>query len=70
VPPLDTVYTVTDSRGGRASHQFPDRRCHPQLTNLIDDYLAKGWEITNRNPLTIRRGRAGWELVNWCLRSL
>lgn len=70
VPPLDTVYTVMDSKGGHAAHRFPDRRNHPQLTNLIDDYLAKGWEITDRNPLTIRRGKAGWQLRNWCLSSL
>lgn len=52
------------------SAQQLERRTHPQLRGLIDDYLAKGWEITNRHPLTIRRGRAGWELRNWCLSSL
>ena len=68
----EVVYTVHDSYGNTKSQRHPEveRRKHPQLTNLIDDYLAKGWEITNRHPLTIRRGRAGYELRNWCLISL
>ncbi len=52
------------------SAQRLEQRTQLALRGLIDNYLAKGWLITNRYPLTIRRGRAGYELRNWCLISL
>ncbi len=47
-----------------------EQRTHPALRLLIDSYLAKGWLITNRYPLAIYRGRAGYQLQNGCLVSV
>lgn len=52
------------------SAQLSEQRIQLNLRRLIDDYLAKGWIITNRHPLTIYRGRAGYQLQNGCLVSV
>lgn len=40
------------------------------LDAMIDSYVAKGYEITCTDPLTLRRGRAGYQLQNGVLVSL
>ncbi len=52
------------------STQRLEQRTQLALRGLIDNYLAKGWVITNRCPLTIYRGRAGYQLQNGCLVSV
>ena len=52
------------------SAQRLEQRTQLALRGLIDNYLAKGWLITNRYPLTIYRGRAGYQLQNGCLVSV
>ena len=52
------------------SAQLLEQRTQLALRGLIDSYLTKGWLITNRYPLTIYRGRAGYQLQNGCLISL
>ena len=70
---MDTVrvYELPKVRADFGPRQDgPERRSHNLLTDLVQDYLNKGWTITHRAPLTLRRGNAGWQVVNWCLRSL
>lgn len=52
------------------SAQLLEQRTQLALRKLIEDYLNKGWIITNRHPLTIYRGRAGYQLRNGCLVSV
>lgn len=52
------------------SAQLLEQRMQIKLRRLINDYLDKGWIITNRHPLTIYRGRAGYQLQNGCLVSV
>ena len=47
-----------------------EQRTQLAMRVLIDEYLAKGWVITNRCPLTIYRGRAGYKLQHGCLVSV
>ena len=49
--------------------QTPEER-EQQLQAMIDSYLSRGWVITKRDPLTLYRGRAGYQLQNGVLVSL
>jgi len=53
-----------------SGEERPCRRVQQELRDLIDVYLKHGWLITNRYPLTIYRGRAGYQLQNGCLVSV
>ncbi len=49
--------------------QRPEER-QQQLQAMIDSYLARGWVVTRKDPLTLYRGRAGYQLQNGVLVSL
>ncbi len=41
-----------------------DLRLQTNLRNTVNTYLAKGWEVKSRNPLTLVRGKSALELIN------
>jgi len=45
-------------------------KAQSDLQIMIDNYLARGWVITKRDPLTLYRGRAGYQLQNGVLVSV
>jgi len=45
-------------------------KAQSDLHGMIDSYLSRGWVITKRDPLTLYRGRAGYQLQNGVLVSL
>ena len=46
-----------------------EKRFQTDLREVVQRYLANGWRLTARDPLTLTRGRSGVTLRNGCLVS-
>lgn len=44
-----------------------ERRTQIPLRRRIDEYIAYGWTIASRNPLTLERGRMRRQLRHGCI---
>jgi hypothetical protein len=44
-----------------------NRRLQIDLREAIDRYLAKGWEVVSRDPVTLKRGKGEVRLINGVL---
>lgn len=60
LPDIEYIEHIDDSD----YHDIPeddidDRRKHSNVStrSVVDRYLANGWEIISRDPLTLKRGR-------------
>ena len=61
LPEIEFVEHIDDSHylDDLPDRDIDDRRKYSNISKraLVDRYLAQGWEIISRNPLTLQRGR-------------
>lgn len=61
LPEIEFVEHIDDSHylDDLPDCDIDDRRKHSNISKraVVDRYLAHGWEIVSRNPLTLQRGR-------------
>jgi hypothetical protein len=61
LPHIEYVEHIDDSDylDNLPDKDIDDRRQYGNMSKraLVDRYLANGWEIISRNPLTLQRGR-------------